>query len=533
MTNDDTAPVHGHLLPPDVSAEDFSRALKSLALIVGEEHVLSSPDDLAEFRDPYSFDGRDTFVPSAVVFPGTVEEVQAVVRVANELRIPLWTVSQGRNNGYGGAAPRVGGSVVVSLRRMNRVLEVNDELGYAVVEPGVRFSDLYEHLRAGGHRLMVSTPDLGWGSVIGNALDHGVGYGVYGDHAAGACGMEVVLPDGDLLRTGQGAMTDSKAWHVHRRAFGPSVSDLFMQSNFGIVTKMGVWLLPTPECTLVGTAGVPREEDLEPFVEILRQLMLDRIIDGVPTVASALSVAWLIAPRSNWYQGEGPVPDHVVDEIGRNLGTGRWTVRFSLYGPRSVVDAKFAVIKQAFARIDGADVTGTTYPGDAGADVVAPPHQVPAGIPNLDMLESVKWWGSQGGHVGFSPVLPLIGSVVREQRERARRVVEKYGFDQIGGLLLTPRSAQDVTMFLYDLTNQEQVTAAYAACRELIVETAKAGFGEYRAHLDVMDLVTDQYDFNDHAMRRFTEKLKDAIDPAGILAPGKQGIWPAAHRPAR
>ncbi|MDQ1042373.1 hypothetical protein [Streptomyces sp. V4I2] len=46
-----------------------------------------------------------------------------------------------------------------------------------------------------------------------------------------------------------------------------------------------------------------------------------------------------------------------------------------------------------------------------------------------------------------------------------------------------------------------------------------------------MDLVADQYDFNDHAMRRFTEKLKDAIDPVGILAPGKQGIWPAAHRP--
>ncbi|MER6560586.1 hypothetical protein ABT300_23215 [Streptomyces sp. NPDC001027] len=56
-------------------------------------------------------------------------------------------------------------------------------------------------------------------------------------------------------------MTGSKAWHVHRRAFGPSVSDLFMQSNFGIVTQMGVWLMPTPECTLVGTVGVPREED--------------------------------------------------------------------------------------------------------------------------------------------------------------------------------------------------------------------------------------------------------------------------------
>ena len=80
---------------------------------------------------------------------------------------------QGRNNGYGGPAPRVRGSVIVNLRRMNRVLEINEELGYAVVEPGVRWFDLYEAIQAGGHKLMLSIADLGWGSVVGNTLDHG------------------------------------------------------------------------------------------------------------------------------------------------------------------------------------------------------------------------------------------------------------------------------------------------------------------------------------------------------------------------
>ena len=87
--------------------------------------------------------------------------------------MPLWTHGQGRNNGYGGPAPRVSGSVIVSLRNMNRVLEINEELGYAVVEPGVRWFDLYEAIQAGGHKLSVSIPDLGWGSVVGNTLDHG------------------------------------------------------------------------------------------------------------------------------------------------------------------------------------------------------------------------------------------------------------------------------------------------------------------------------------------------------------------------
>jgi 4-cresol dehydrogenase (hydroxylating) len=60
---------------------------------------------------------------------------------------------------------------------------------------------------------------------------------------------------------------------------------------------------------------------------------------------------------------------------------------------------------------------------------------------------------------------------------------------------------------------------------------AAAGYGLYRTNLRYMDLVAEQYDFNDHAMRRFNEKLKDALDPHGILSPGKQGIWPRSMRP--
>ncbi|MGW0575839.1 FAD-binding protein [Streptomyces sp. NPDC002143] len=520
----------GQVLPPRLTAVGFSRVLKLLEEVVGEENVLVGDKATAEHHDPYAAAGQEGFAASAVVSPASTEEVQAIVRLAGEYRIPLWTVSQGRNNGYGGAAPRVTGSVVVSLRRMNRVLEVSDECGYAVVEPGVRYFDLYDHLRAGGHKLIASVPDLGWGSVVGNALDHGVGYEVYGDHAAAVCGMEVVLPDGEILRTGMGAMTNGKSWHVHRRGFGPSVDDLFKQSNFGIVTQMGVWLMPTPESLLVGSITVPRREDLEPLIDTLRPLLLDRVIDGYPVIADPLQVASAISPRARWYQGEGPITDEAVDEIVKTLGIGQWNVRFSLYGPRTVVDAKLGVIEEAFSPISGAGVTGTVYPGDAGPEHVAPMHQVPAGIPNMEILESVKWYGEEGGHLAFAPVLPLVGRLVREQHERRRPVVERYGFDCFKGMIVTPRSVIDFVPFLFDMNNQEQTQAAYDACRELIRDAGTRGYGEYRAHLDAMDLVADQYDFNDHALGRLIERIKDAIDPRGILAPGKQGIWPAAYR---
>ena len=164
--------------------------------------MLAAHEDEFHIGDP----GRHT--PSAVVRPDGVDEVRAIVRLASELRIPLWTVSTGRNLGYGASAPRVRGCVVLELSRMNRILEVNEKLGYVLVEPGVRFFDLYEHLQREGIALWASVPGLGWGSVTGNALERGLGSTPYGDHSGNICGMEVVLADGDLLRTGMGALRD-------------------------------------------------------------------------------------------------------------------------------------------------------------------------------------------------------------------------------------------------------------------------------------------------------------------------------------
>jgi FAD/FMN-containing dehydrogenase len=115
-------------------------------------------------------------VCSALAYPSSVSEVQSIVRWANEFKIPIWPISMGRNLGYGGAAPRVPGSVVVDLgRNMNKILKLDENSATCMVEPGVSYFRLYEEIQKRNLRLWIDTPDLGGGSVLGNAIDRGVG----------------------------------------------------------------------------------------------------------------------------------------------------------------------------------------------------------------------------------------------------------------------------------------------------------------------------------------------------------------------
>lgn len=522
------------VLPPEFSSDSLERALDAMRAIVGDEAVLTEQDDLLEFRDPFWPLQWDDHEASAVVQPQSVEELQAVVRVANERRVPLWATSQGRNNGYGGSSPRVRGSVVVNLRRMNRVLEINEELGYAVVEPGVRWFDLYDAITAGGHRLMLSCADLGWGSVIGNSLDNGCTYLPYGVDMSAPCGLEVVLADGELLRTGMGAMPGNRAWHTYRRSLGPTLDPLFMQSNYGIVTKMGVWLMPFPETYMPIWVRAWRDDDLAPLLDTLRRLSLDDTIRMVPQVCNTLIWASFVSRRTQWWDGEGPIPDPIIDRIAKELEIGRWRIRAALYGDEAVVDHRFAKVKAAFEQIEGVEVWGTKTTPERAVDLDDPAERVQAGVPNLDINFMTGWYGGEvsGGHIGFSPVAPLTGRDGIAVRDLMRSLIEKRaGLDYLGALLqINARSFIHITMVLFDTANEPQVRGAYDTCNLLVQEAATQGYGEYRAHLEFMDLAADQYSWGDHAYRRFAERIKDAVDPNGILSPGKQGIWPRAMR---
>jgi 4-cresol dehydrogenase (hydroxylating) len=513
------------------SASDLSAALSEFVAVLGGDRVVDDEAGLREWRDPFQHASWDEYVASAVVMPETVEEVQEVVRIAGRHGVPLWTLGQGRNNGYGGPAPRVRGSVIVSLRNMNRVLEINEELGYAEIEPGVRWFDLYEAIKAGGHRLMLSIADVGWGSVIGNTLDHGITYMPYGVDFGLPCGMEVVLANGDVMRTGMGAMPGNRSWHLYKRGLGPTPDQLFMQSGFGIVTKMGVWLMPYPEVYMPFWVRVWNDDDLGPVVDALRKLMLDDTIRMVPQILNTVAYGSVFTTRAEWWTGSGPIPPEGLERLARGLDVGRWLMRAALYGDEAVVDLRFAKVKAAFERI-GADVWGTKVAPEDIPSLENPAERVQGGVPSLDINAMTAWYGGEeGGHIGFSPIAPLTGRDAIALRDLLRGMIEEAGLDYIAAMLpINARSFAHITLIIFDTKNEPQARAAYDVAPRLVRDAAKLGYGEYRAHLDFMDLAAEQYSWNDHAYRRFCETLKDALDPQGILAPGKQGIWPRSMR---
>jgi FAD/FMN-containing dehydrogenase len=501
-------------LPEGVTGEEFDALLGRLREEIGESNVITDPEALREYRDPYSYRETDEFDASAVVTPTTTDQVQAIVRLANEFAVALWTIGQGRNNTYGGAAPRVRGAIIVSLRTMNKVLEVNDDLFYAVVEPGVRWQDLHDELQARGGTLWSSNPDLAWGSVVGNSLDYGIGYMPNGDHASALCGMEVVLANGDVLRTGWGAKTDSPAAHAYPHAFGPDIEGLFKQSNLGIVTKVGVWLMPRAVQYTFCAVLVEGFERLGAAIDVLHGLMHEGIVTNLPMFTRGMEL------------GENGVPVIVP-------GSNGWSGRFALYGRPAVIDAQFAVVEEAIGTIEGAtlirkDFAGTDYAGPSNHD-----ERVQRGIPDMDLLNpNLLPFGANTAHLDLSPIGVANGADAIRLQTLMQEQYGSHGLFYVGGILLSKRHALHISTTFYDPREKEQTDGVFAAYGEMVTALSNEGYVPYRTNLQNMDHVADQFDFGDHAQLRFYERLKDALDPNGVLAPGKSGVWPARLRTA-
>jgi 4-cresol dehydrogenase (hydroxylating) len=528
------------MLPPGVTAADFATAVAEFTRAVGPDWVFTSDDDVALYKDAYSplWGEPEERLVSAAVAPSTVEQVQAVMRAANRYRIPIYPISTGKNLGYGGSAPNLSGSVVLDLKRLNRIIAVDDQRHFAIVEPGVSYFDLYRYIKERGLKVWLDVPGPGWGSPIGNSLDHGVGdtWGHYRNHFSSHSGMEVVLADGTLVRTGMGALPAADTWAEYPYGFGPSVDGLFAQGNYGVVTKMGFWLMPAPERYLSGRISVAKRADIGPLIALVNKLE-HQGIGGEPMYGSPAGEEQH-RPEFQALIKDGRFPsDAELDAFAVATGKPFWSVKLQFYGPEEMVRAQWAAAK----RLAALDLPSPTFEDGellelplSDADI-AKVDPVNFGIPSLATFaltaRSERNPDGSDGHLFFSPVLPKSGAALLDFQRLMWDELGAAGLPRQIGPFTVPnswmyRSFVCITVFLISRSDPDTNHRIRAAFERFIKAAAARGYGEYRAPPLFQDAVRATYNFNNGALLTLHERLKDAMDPNGIIAAGRAGIWP-------
>jgi 4-cresol dehydrogenase (hydroxylating) len=475
----------------EVRREHFLAALAAWENLLGREHVRYDAETLNRYsKSTLPWSTR----PSAVLRPDGTREVSELVKIAARYRIPLHPISRGKNWGYGDACASTDGQVIVDLGRMNRILEVNEELAYAVIEPGVTQGQMYEHLRDQYPSLMLDVTGAGpEASIVGNTLQRGFGHTPYGNHFLHMSGMEVILPDGEVIETSFGARDrNAVAKHVFPWGQGPYLDGLFTQSNLGIVTRMGIWLMPRPEVIEAFALAVPHEEQFAPLIDALRWLKLHDVVKSAVHVANDLRV--ISAQRAYPWEltgGKTPLPADVRLQLRREGGIGAWNVMGGLYGTRETVAAAKQVVLRKLSKIGRVHFFTRTKINLAkrlaqiarrvglrtglenrlrSAESV---YDLLCGIPTADHLRGTGWRSKTDlrqaddpncdvGLAWISPCLPLSGDLCATTAVDLGQIFRVHGFDPLFTFsAITDRAAVCVASINYDAaSDRESVDAA-------------------------------------------------------------------------
>jgi 4-cresol dehydrogenase (hydroxylating) len=415
------------------------------------------------------------------------------------------------------------------------------------MEPGVTQGQLYDFLREQKSRLwMDATGSTREASVVGNAVERGFGHTPYGDRFSHICGLELILPTGECVDTGFARFPGAKAAPLHRWGLGPSVDGLFSQSNFGVVTRMTLWLMPAPEYFQAFFLRCDTDDALGPLIDALRPLRLNGTLRSAVHIGNDYKVLSGLQ-QYPWEEtgGKTPLGLDQMRAFRRKLNFGAWNASGGLYGTRAQVAASRRIIRRALAGkvsrlqfIDDrtlriAERFATPFRLLTGWDLsrtlglLRPVYGLMKGIPTDKPLASAYWRKPRPvpqnmdpdrdrcGLLWYAPVAPAEASCAEALTTTAVNTILEHGFEPMISLTtVSERSLMCVISLSYDRDVDGEDDRALACYHRLRQQLAGQGYYSYRLGTQSMSEMDPASGYNE-----LLRKLKKTLDPNDILAP--------------
>nr|WP_067297936.1 FAD-binding oxidoreductase [Marinobacterium profundum] len=527
----------------------LEKAIQLWQQVLNSDQIVLDRETLAQYETA-TYKTSQT-IP-VILRPQTREQVQDIVRIATQCETPLYPISTGKNLGYGSAVPTANGCVLIDLRAMNRILKFDKDLAYVTLEPGVTQQQLYDFLLAEKSGLWIDATGAPVDtSIMGNTLERGFGHTRYGDHFRNVSGLEVVLPNGDCIHTGFARYPSATASEVYQWGVGPYLDGLFSQSNFGIVTQMTVWLMPEPDYMQAFFCSVDKD-NLGALVEALRPLRLDGTLKSAMHIVNT-DKAISAFGQYPWSETNGvtPLPRDWLTRKSKEMNVGGWNASGALYGTRAEVASARRKLKRAlshlkskrlnflddttfklskYIRIPYKWLTGVDL--DQVLELVAPIYNLKRGIPSNAFLPSAYWRKKKPppsadqadpnrdrcGLLWLAPIAPMTGEHATIIESIVEETLFHYGFEPaISMTLLTERCIDSVISITYDRDIPEEEDRALQCHDELLKKLIAKGYYPYRLSTRAMG----QLPAPEASYSAMIDKIKESIDPARIIAPGR------------
>jgi 4-cresol dehydrogenase (hydroxylating) len=392
-------------------------------------------------------------------------------------------------------------------------------------------------------------------SLIGNAMDRGVGY--FDSRAHGISAMQIVLGSGKTIQTGFRHYDNSSTAFLYPYGIGPSLDGLFQQGSFGIVVSACIDLIPKPDDHMAAIIRIDSEDKLKQLINGLASLRSRGIITTVAHVGNRERSCITLAPllyEQLVASGEtgGETARAKALRILENGGFGPWSAAIGLLGTREQLALARREIKKTLGAF--AKTMFLTDPLIAKANkiagrlsfipaiksqlmllkAVAPVYGFTAGRATDQSIKSVYWAAGDLEHLNAAdpdhsnsgilfclPIIPADGQTVEDVVRVTHETFRRHGFEAAITLnLMTAKAMEGVVSLAFDRRDPEQTAKAHACIQEMEARYMELGCPPYRVGINSMHHVVREED----SFWQTVRELKQALDPNHIIAPGRYSL---------